>query len=78
MKYILLSLLFILGGCSAVSGTVGDTSSYESSLLDPNVLICPADTFKACSGPNRNMLTCECVRNMKIRNLDLSIGGYPY
>ena len=42
MKYILLSLLFILGGCSAVGGTVGGTSDYESPLLDPNVLICPA------------------------------------
>jgi hypothetical protein len=78
MKYILLSLLFVLGGCSAIGGTVGDTSDYESPLLDPNVLICPADTFKACSGPNRNMLTCECVRNVRIQQLDLSLGGYPY
>ena len=78
MKYILLSLLFVLGGCSAVSGTIGGKSDYESPLVDPNILICPGDTFKACHGPNRNMLTCECVRNVRIQQLDLSLGGYPY
>ena len=79
MKYILISLLFILGGCSAMSGSVGTKESYAgNALFDTNTLHCPANTVKMCEGPNRQNLTCKCVNNMKIQQLDFQYMGTPF
>mgnify|MGYP001222401378 CR=1 FL=1 len=79
MKYILISLLFILGGCSAVGNSVATKESYSgNALLDTNALHCPANTVKMCEGPNRKNLTCKCVRNMRIQSLDFQYMGSPF
>ena len=79
MKYILISLLFILGGCSAVGGSVGTKESYAGNgLFDTNTLHCPARTMTVCEGPNRKNLTCKCVRNIKIQPLDFQHMGTPF
>ncbi len=78
MKYILISLLFILGGCSAV-GTSGGKESYAGAAqFDTNKLHCPARTMTVCEGPNRKNLTCKCVRNIKIQPLDFQQMGTPF
>ena len=79
MKYILISLLFILGGCSAVGGSVGTKESYAGdALFNTNTLHCPARTMTVCEGPNRKNLTCKCVRNIKIQPLDFQHMGTPF
>ena len=79
MKYILISLLFILGGCSAVGNSVGTKESYAGdALFNTATLHCPANTIKMCEGPNRQNLTCKCVRNMRIQALDFQHMGSPF
>ncbi len=79
MKYILISLLFILGGCSAVGTSVGTKESYSgAALFDTNKLHCPARMMTVCEGPNKKNLTCNCVRNIRIQPLDFQHMGTPF
>ena len=61
MKNLAVLSLLMMAGC------VSTSDGHHDSSFDLKKTYCPNDTVEYCVGPNRQMLTCQCVERNSIK-----------